>query len=331
MAEDGLRSIKYGVGNQTITNNNPITLEDMKRAGLFVADMVSPAYDIQEYKQGVEQTLGGDLYGIPRALTGLLGTVIPGSKYITQGAKKAVKKITPPKTTDKELENLVKYLDDPDSMDYLKKQASDPEVYPTLPVGKEFKVYHGTDKPYTGEGFRTGTGVLFVSPDSKFADSFMRSDRIDELGKYQKGARAYPLRVKENANIFDPTNEKQFNKLLKNKRFKDWVKRNNKIYNDGAEELGEVPLTEKQFLNSIQENKFFKDGAAHLIEQEDLHPILKDLGYDGFTMRESGVTNIGLFLNDKGTSPVLKTLDQKFKGGRVMSNPYDNYNTQRAI
>jgi len=34
-------------------------------------------------------------------------------------------------------------------------------------------------------------------------------------------------------------------------------------------------------------------------------------------MRESGSTNVGLFLNDKGTSPVLKTLDQKKQGGLI--------------
>ena len=46
------------------------------------------------------------------------------------------------------------------------------------------RVYHGTDQPYKGEGFRTGTGVLFTSPNSKFVDSFTRSDKIGDLGKY---------------------------------------------------------------------------------------------------------------------------------------------------
>ena len=321
MAEDGLRSIKYGVGNQAVINNNPITLENMKRAGLFAADMVSPAYDIQEYKQGVEQTLSGDLYGIPRAAAGLLGMVVPGSKYISQTAKKAAKKVTPkksyPEPTDKQKQDFLDYITDPNVGKYLKKQAFDPKVYPSLPIGKEFKVYHGTNKPFKGEGFRTGTGVLFTSPDPKIADTFSSGSLYVDKASQIKGSRTYPLRVKENANIFDPTNEKQFNELLKNKRFKAWVKRNNKVYNDGAPDIGDVPLTEKQFLKSIKENKFFNQGAANFIEQEDLHPILKDLGYDGFTMRESGSTNVGLFLNDKGTSPVLKTLDQKKQGGLI--------------
>lgn len=316
----GLRSIKYGTGKQTVPKNN-MTIEDIKKAGLFGLDLISPAYDVQEYKQGVEQTFSGDPYGIPRAAAGLLGMVVPGSKYISQTAKKAAKKITPkksyPEPTDKQKQDFLDYITDPNVGKYLDKQASNPKVYPALPIGKEFKVYHGTNKPFKGEGFRTGTGVLFTSPDPVFADSFMRSSLYADKGSYIKGSRTYPLRVKENANIFDPTNEKQFNKLLKNKRFKAWVKRNNKVYNDGAPDIGDVPLTEKQFLKSIKENKFFNDGAANFIEQEDLHPILKDLGYDGFTMRESGSTNVGLFLNDKGTSPVLKTLDQKKQGGSI--------------
>tara|TARA_R110001592_G_scaffold136627_3_gene353887 strand:- start:524 stop:1513 length:990 start_codon:yes stop_codon:yes gene_type:complete len=329
MAEDGLRSIKYGVGNQAVINNNPITLENMKRAGLFAADMVSPAYDIQEYKQGVEQTLSGDLYGIPRAATGLLGMAVPGSKYISKAAKKAAKKITPskkplPKVTAEQEENFIKSLLDPSF-----KEKIGTRTYPNLPVGKEIKAYHGTKEPFKGEGFQTGTGVLFVSPNPKFADSFMRSK--SDFKKYEAGARTYPLRINKNANIFDPTDEKQFNELLKNKRFKAWVKRNNKIYNDGAPSLGEPTLNEKQFLKTLKENEFYEEGAGNFLEHEDLHPILKDLGYDGFTMRESDTTNIGIFLNDEGTSSVLKTLDQKFKGGRIMSNPYDNYNTQRTI
>ena len=329
MAEDGLRSIKYGVGNQAVINNNPITLENMKRAGLFAADMVSPAYDIQEYKQGVEQTLSGDLYGIPRAAAGLLGMAVPGSKYISQTAKKAAKKITPskkplPKVTAKQEENFIKSLLDPSF-----KEKIGTRTYPNLPVGKEIKAYHGTKEPFKGEGFQTGTGVLFVSPNPKFADSFMRSK--SDFKKYEAGARTYPLRINKNANIFDPTDEKQFNELLKNKRFKAWVKRNNKIYNDSAPSLGKPTLNEKQFLKTLKENEFYEEGAGNFLEHEDLHPILKDLGYDGFTMRESDTTNIGIFLNDEGTSSVLKTLDQKFKGGRIMSNPYDNYNTQRTI
>ena len=328
---NGLRSLKYGIGNQTVPNN-PITFEDIKKAGLVGLDLISPAYDIQEYKQGVEQTLGGDLYGIPRTLTGLLGIAIPGSKYIKKGTEKAVNKIVStkkpnPKFTEKELKNLGAWLDDPASMKYLKEQQGT-RTYPNLPVGKEIKVYHGTDQPYKGKGFRTGTGVLFTSPNPKFADSFMRSK--SDLKKYEAGARTYPLRINKNANIFDPTDEKQFNELLKNKRFKAWVKRNNKIYNDGAPDIGDVPLTEKQFLKTLQDNEFFETGAASFLEHEDLHPILKDLGFDGFTMREADTTNIGIFLNDKGTSPILKTLDQKKQGGSI-KDPYKTYNTQRFI
>ena len=112
----GLRSIKYGTGKQTVPKNN-MTIEDIKKAGLFGLDLISPAYDVQEYKQGVEQTFSGDPYGIPRAAAGLLGMVVPGSKYISQTAKKAAKKITPkksyPEPTDKQKQDFLDYITDP--------------------------------------------------------------------------------------------------------------------------------------------------------------------------------------------------------------------------
>jgi len=298
---NGLRSLKYGIGPNEVVPTKPITREDLQNIGLLAADIISPAHDIKEYQQGVQQTMQGNLWGIPQALTGLLGIAIPGSKYIKQGTSNLIKRVIPKKEKD-----LLRDLDTDD--------------YPTIPQGKELKVYHGTAKKYDEDIFKTPDNVLFVTRNPEEANFHVTRHTLME-GKDQ-GSRVYPLRIKENAKIFDPTNDKQFNELMKDNDFKEWLMRSNRLFNSYNVDDAVDQLNPKQFIESFRKNKWFGKGSGSYVENEDLHPILKRHGYDGFTIREAGNTNIGMFLDTKGGSDMLKYLHEKYKGGMIMRDPY---------
>jgi len=304
---NGLRSIKYGIGNQTVPNN-PITFEDIKKAGLVGLDLISPAYDIQEYKQGVEQTLGGDLYGIPRAATGLLGIAIPGSKYIKKGTSNLINRVVPEKG------RVLKYSDDS----------------PKISEGKEIKVFHGTRRPYKQDKFQTPDNVLYTTRNPDEANLFARNPEAKNFGTYNTGARIYPLRIKKDAKIFDPSIDDHWKKLMEDNGFKQWLQNmhtnhNNLLIDEPMDIIGDP----KKFIKLFRKNKY-SGPVGHFIEDEGLQPILKRHGFHGFTVREAGETNIGMFLDSEGGSNMLKYLHEKKQGGSIRDY-YKNYNTQRFI
>ena len=312
---DGLRSLKYGIGPNEVVPTKPITREDLQNMGLLAVDIISPAHDIKEYQQGVQKTMQGNLWGIPQALAGLLGIAIPGSKYIKRGTSKLIDRIVPSKRTT----TVNRDIDTPS-----KEKISE---------GKEVKVYHGTNQPYKQEAFQTPDNVLYTTRNPDEASLFARLKNSlgpKEFMTYGKGARVYPLRIKKDAKIFDPSRDDHWKKLMEDNDFKQWLQnmhtKHNQLLVDEPIDMIRDP---KKFRQLFRKNKYFGP-VGHFIEDESLQPILKRHGFHGFTVREAGETNIGMFLDPEGGSDMLKYLHEKQQGGSIRDY-YKNYNTQRLI
>ena len=164
MAE-GLRSLKYGIGDQT-TSNPSWTKQDLKNMGLLAANIISPAHDIQEYQTGVERTLRGDLWGLPQGLAGLLGIAIPGSKYIKKWTSKLIDRIVPskkPTTVSRDIDTPPKEK---------------------IPEGQEIKVFHGTKHPYKQDIFQTPDNVLYTTRNPHEASLIAKNASPQDFGTY---------------------------------------------------------------------------------------------------------------------------------------------------
>ena len=309
MAE-GLRSLKYGIGDQT-TSNPSWTKQDLKNMGLLAANIISPAHDIQEYQTGVERTLRGDLWGLPQGLAGLLGIAIPGSKYIKKGTSKLIDRIVPskkPTTVSRDIDTPPKEK---------------------IPEGQEIKVFHGTKHPYKQDIFQTPDNVLYTTRNPHEASLFAKNASPQDFGTYSTGARVYPLRIKKNAKIFDPSRDDHWKKLMEDNGFKQWIQnmhtKHNQLLVDEPIDMIRDP---KKFRKLFRKNKYFGQ-VGHFIEDEALQPILKRHGFHGFTVREAGEVNVGMFLDSEGGSDMLKYLHEKYKGGMIERNPYQK--EMRAI
>tara|TARA_R100001126_G_scaffold94959_1_gene66291 strand:+ start:55 stop:951 length:897 start_codon:yes stop_codon:yes gene_type:complete len=67
----------------------------LKKAALTTGEILSPASDIAEAKEGSAKIMQGDISGLPQMLGGIAGIAIPGSKAIREGGQKVAEKIIP--------------------------------------------------------------------------------------------------------------------------------------------------------------------------------------------------------------------------------------------
>ena len=65
----------------------------LKKAVLTTGEILSPASDIAEAKEGSAKIMQGDISGLPQMLGGIAGIAIPGSKAIREGGQKVAEKI----------------------------------------------------------------------------------------------------------------------------------------------------------------------------------------------------------------------------------------------
>ena len=65
----------------------------LKKAALTTGEILSPASDIAEAKEGSAKIMQGDISGLPQMLGGIAGIAIPGSKAIREGGQKVAEKI----------------------------------------------------------------------------------------------------------------------------------------------------------------------------------------------------------------------------------------------
>jgi hypothetical protein len=338
---DGLRSLKYGIGDQT-TSNPSWTKQDLKNIALLVTNIISPAYDIQEYQKGVEQTLQGNLWGIPQSLAGLLGIAIPGSKYIRQGPAK-VRDVIKGSFSKKDAEALAKLAEKIKKKQEIEKRIAKEFTgkSPSSITGHK-RVYHGTGS--TTDPLKVKDNILYVSPSHKEAGQFAGYGTT--MMNPNRAERIYPLKIanKNMEKIFDPSNEKHLNKLKKDPDFKNFVELElNNFYDEfqGSDRLFKKSIkTMDDWINEFKKNTYWiedvsEEGknviAATLEDSPELKNILKKNGFEGFTILEGKLKNIGIFLDEAGNSKILKSVFEKNQGGMIIRNPYNNYNERRAI
>ena len=83
---NGLRSLKYGIGNQDVGTKG--SAQDML---MFLAESIGPGYGLGEYSEGIQDLLEGNISGIPKAGLGLVAA-LPFGRSISKGAQKVVDK-----------------------------------------------------------------------------------------------------------------------------------------------------------------------------------------------------------------------------------------------
>ena len=205
------------------------------------------------------------------------------------------------------------------------------------------RVYHGTRSTIHKDPTRGQQSVLYVSPEVKTAEQFAAIGPGGGL-KGLNQQRIFPLKIKTNTikeKIFDPSNKKHLKKLKENTKFKEFVDdevvNNQEFFRD---QIGKPIKNSVAWLKEFKKNNYFNniysdDGinyiAATLETSKPLQNILKKLGFDGFTISEGSVKNIGVFLDKtKGGSKILKSIFEKNQGGSIRDY-YKTYNTQRFI
>lgn len=133
-------------------------------------------------------------------------------------------------------------------------------------------VYHGTKARFDEfvADKDSWSKAFFTTPNPKFANKFAS----DGLGwNYEKGgSNVLPLKTRAK-NIFDYENPKHIEDLIQN---------NPKIH------VGEA--------NGPRYGKV-GDGSWTTMESEGVQQGIKDLGFDGFTVKEGGVKNTGIYNN----------------------------------
>ena len=200
---------------------------------------------------------------------------------------------------------------------------------PIPPIPGYTRVYHGTRSqikdPTIGK-----QSVLYVSPEVKTAEQFARIGPGGGLKGLNK-ERIYPLKIPNNIvkeKIFDPSNKTHLKKLTKNPKFKNFV--SDELFDNQdylKDVMGKPIKTSAAWLKEFKKNNFYNNGysddgvniiATSLETSGPLQNILKKIGFDGFTISEGSVKNIGVFLDQtKGGSKILKSIFEKKHGGSI--------------
>ena len=334
---DGLSSLKYGIGNQDVGSEG--STQDLL---MFLAESIGPGYGLGEYSEGIQDLVKGNISGIPKAGLGLVAA-LPFGKHISKGAQKVVDKgenIIKASLKIKDEKSFLKRLEEIKKTEAAKERSSkmftgkDPVNIPEYT-----RIYHGTRSTIHKDPIYGKQSVLYVSPDVKTAEQFSGMG----LAGIQP-ERIYPLKIKTNTikeKIFDPSNEKHLKKLKENSKFKEYV--DNELTHGQEylkDNIGKPIKTSTDWLKEFKKNNYYNnnysdDGvnviATTLEESKEIQDILKQLGFEGFTIIEGGLKNIGLFLDKaKGGSKILKSVFEKKQGGSIRDY-HKNYNTQRLI
>ena len=182
---------------------------------------------------------------------------------------------------------------------------------PPPPIAGNTRVYHGTRSQIKDPTIGPGGGLrsLKVTP----------KERI------------YPLKIPNNIvkeKIFDPSNKTHLKKLTKNPKFKNFV--SDELFDNQdylKDVMGKPIKTSAAWLKEFKKNNFYNNGysddgvniiATSLETSRPLQNILKKIGFDGFTISEGSVKNIGVFLDQtKGGSKILKSIFEKKHGGSI--------------
>jgi hypothetical protein len=201
------------------------------------------------------------------------------------------------------------------------------------------RLYHGSHKPAIVE-FQTGRmlkekqypgntieswavdnrDAVFLTPDPKLADSFAGSDFHIGMG-YTPAT--YPVRVQVK-NPWDYDNPEHIENVINAYKEKYPLKRTK----DGVS--SEESMRHHRFETAMRELPLREKANWSGIEKADVQEIIRDLGHDGFFVKEGGVKNLGVYdprriksdLGNEGTYDITNPDINKAKGGEVSTKDF---------
>jgi hypothetical protein len=156
-------------------------------------------------------------------------------------------------------------------------------------------MYHATKEDF--EEFKPGTAnAIFATPDyDEFLNPYLGRHFNTKTGRFEfsYGANVRPVYI-DAKNPFDYENPEHISKVVK------WIKENNPDFQDIAASIGDK----------------VKDGLYYQIERPIVQNAIRNLGFDGFYVKEGGEKNIAVF-DSKNIKSALS--DPIFED--IMSNP----------
>lgn len=150
-------------------------------------------------------------------------------------------------------------------------------------------MYHATKEDF--EEFKPGTSnAIFATPDyDEFVNPYLGRHFNTKTGRFEfsYGANVRPVYI-DAKNPFDYENPEHISKVVK------WIKEKNPDFQDIAASIGDK----------------VKDGAYYQIERPIVQDAIKNLGFDGFYIKEGGEKNIAVF-NSKQIKSALSDPELK--------------------
>lgn len=173
------------------------------------------------------------------------------------------------------------------------------------PDGSPKVFYHGT--PYSFASFGKGrsgslrgkTGPFYFSSSAKFTQDYsMAKNHAGGYGKAVKsGARTIPVYLSVQK-PFDYENDQDLIALT-------------------AEMAKDRNLSDEDTQKLIEGRNYFSDGDWQSMERPDVQKAIRDLGYDGFYLKEAGFKNLAVY------SPVqVKSIFNQFEPGTAESERF---------
>ncbi|NBW12275.1 MAG: hypothetical protein EBR82_30015 [Caulobacteraceae bacterium] len=201
------------------------------------------------------------------------------------------------------------------------------------------RLYHGSHKPAIVE-FQTGRvlkekqypgntiepwavdnrDAVFLTPDPKLADSFAGGDFHIGMG-YTPAT--YPVRVQVK-NPWDYDNPEHIESVINAYKKKYPLKKTK----DGVP--SEESMRHHRFETAMRELPLREKANWSGIEKADVQEIIRDLGHDGFFVKEGGVKNLGVYdprriksdLGNEGTYDITDPNINKARGGDVSTKDF---------
>ena len=291
---NGLRSLKYGIGNQDVGTKG--SAQDML---MFLAESIGPGYGLGEYSEGIQDLLEGNISGIPKAGLGLVAA-LPFGRSISKGAQKVVDKG----------EDIFHGT----SAKNLKKIEEKGLFDPT-----------GRQSPASEIG-------IHVATDPKTSNVIVKDseDAITYLGSLNPNVKS--LRIPDINRFSDPRNwKKEIDNLKLPTKLKNDF---NEIYNDAIkyERKNEILGSDEYFFNTKAGKVYWLTKLREWGKNNNFNSFVYKNKHEGPIDKDSLMLLYPQQIKDKFTK-VKDWSDpnpMKAKGGSI-KDYYKTYNTQRFI
>jgi len=291
---NGLRSLKYGIGNQDVGTKG--SAQDML---MFLAESIGPGYGLGEYSEGIQDLLEGNISGIPKAGLGLVAA-LPFGRSISKGAQKVV---------DKGVD-----IFHGTSAKNLKKIEEKGLFDPT-----------GRQSPASEIG-------IHVATDPKTSNVIVKDseDAITYLGSLNPNVKS--LRIPDINRFSDPRNwKKEIDNLKLPTKLKNDF---NEIYNDAIkyERKNEILGSDEYFFNTKAGKVYWLTKLREWGKNNNFNSFVYKNKHEGPIDKDSLMLLYPQQIKDKFTK-VKDWSDpnpMKAKGGSI-KDYYKTYNTQRFI